>query len=79
MHDVEWCTGISIQYAIERARLRLTAGRRVIVPLRLCSEDHIRQLQEWAARGLEVAQARKAGAANVSAADKPEFTVGGKS
>lgn len=51
MHDVEWCTGITIQYAMERARLRLTTGRRVIVPLRLCTEDHIRQLQAWADAG----------------------------
>lgn len=50
-HDVEWCTGISVQYAIERARLRLLAGRRVIVPLRLVNEDQIRQLQAWADRG----------------------------
>lgn len=76
-HDVEWCTGISIQYAMERARLRLTAGRRVIMPLRLCTEDHVKQLQEWAAKGLEVAQATRAGAINVSAAAKPDFKVGG--
>jgi len=47
-HDVEWCTGVSIQYAMERARLRLAAGRRVIVPLRLVGEDQIRQLHGWA-------------------------------
>lgn len=50
-HDVEWCTGISVQYAMERARLRLLAGRRVIVPLRLVNEDQIRQLQAWADQG----------------------------
>lgn len=77
MHDVEWCTGITIQYAMERARLRLNAGRRVIVPLRLCTEDHIRQLQEWAARGLEAAGATKATAAGASAAGKPDLKVGG--
>lgn len=77
-HDVEWCTGISIQYAMERARLRLTAGRRVIMPLRLCTDDHVKHLQEWAAKGLDVAQATRAGATNVSAAVNPEFKVGGK-
>lgn len=78
-HDVEWCTGISVQYAMERARLRLLAGRRVIVPLRIVTEDHIRQLQEWAARGLETAGATKASAAGANAAGKPDLKVGGGS
>lgn len=48
MHDVEWCTGISVPYLMDRARLRIQAGRRVIVPLRLVGEDQIRQLHGWA-------------------------------
>lgn len=56
-HDVEWCTGISVQYAMERARLRLTSGRRVIVPLRLVGEDQIRQLHGWACAGAKTSDA----------------------
>ncbi len=51
LHDVEWCVGISVQYAMERARMRLRAGRRVIMPLRLLDEAKVRQLVVWRDEG----------------------------